>query len=151
MGRRPGDTARVAGVALVPLLLLGCSLLGGLIEDNRGTMIGDVLVTWNLVGVFGALVFVPVMVVSLAGAGALAWRFRFGRWLASIGSGAMVLLASAVVYGGVAEAVAPPQWRDPNSWAPPLSPATAAIFVVPYLAVAAANVSVVLRLWRRTT
>lgn len=151
VGRRPGDIARTVGVALLPLILLGGSLLGGLIEDNRGTMIGDVLVTWNLVGVFGALVFLPVVVVSLVGAGVLAWQFRFGRWLASIGSAAMVLLASALVYGMVADVVDPPEWRDPYSWAPPLTPLTVTIFVAPFLAIAAANVYVVLRLWKRAS
>ncbi|MGW6376634.1 hypothetical protein ACWFRB_11310 [Rhodococcus sp. NPDC055112] len=56
LGRRR-DVAWVVGVALLPLLLLVASLVAALIEDNRGTMIGDVLIIWNLYGIFGLVVF----------------------------------------------------------------------------------------------
>ncbi|WP_182263124.1 hypothetical protein [Rhodococcus sp. UFZ-B548] len=147
---RPRDTAWVTGVALLPVLLLVVSVPAALIEDNRGTLIGDVLGTWNLVGIFGLVVFVPVVTVSLFGAGALAQQFRFGRLLASIGSVAMALVVAATVIGAVADVVGPPQRRDPNSWSVPLSPFATALFVIPYLVIAVLNVYVVIRLWRRT-
>ncbi|WP_165497033.1 hypothetical protein [Rhodococcus sp. ABRD24] len=51
-------------------------------------------------------------------------QFRFGRWLASIGSAAVTLIVAALAYGIVAETVAPEK-RDPDSWGPALSPFTA--------------------------
>ncbi|MFC9790134.1 hypothetical protein [Rhodococcus sp. NPDC127528] len=140
----------MAGVALLPLLLLLGSLLGALVEDNRGTMIGDVLTFWNLVGIFGFVVYVPVMAISLSGALLLPRKFRLGRWLASIGSVAMVFVAAALVFAGIADVVAPPEHRDPDSWAGPLSPFGTAVFVAPYVAMLAANVVVLVRLWKRT-
>lgn len=149
-GWRPRDTAWVTWVALLPILFLVVSLAAGLIEDNRGTMVGDVLATWNFFGFFGLVVVVPVMMVSLFGPGALKEQFRFGRWLASVGSAAAVLVF-AVVYGGIEEAVSPDERRDPYSWAPVLTPLTESLVVVPYFAIAVANVYVIGRLWTRST
>lgn len=150
-GWRTRDTGWVTWVALLPILLLVVSVPGGLIEDNRGTMIGDVLVTWNLFGIFGLVVFVPVMTVSLFGAAALNRQFRFGRRLASLGSAATALVFAALASSMIAETVSPPQWRDPNSWAPVLTPFAASLVVVPYFAITAANVYVIGRLWTRST
>ncbi|OUS95094.1 hypothetical protein [Rhodococcus sp. NCIMB 12038] len=102
-------------MALLPILLLVVSVPAALIEDNRGTMIGDVLVTWNLFGIFGLVVTVPVTMVALFGAAALKQQFRFGRWLVSLGSVAAVIVFAALAYGIVAETVSPDEWRDPNS------------------------------------
>lgn len=150
-GWRPRDTAWVTWVALLPILLLVVSLAAGLIEDNRETMIGDVIGTWNFFGFFGLVVVVPVMMVSLFGAGALKEQFRVGRWLASVGSAAAVLVFAAVVYGGIEEAVSPDEWRDPYSWAPVLTSFAASLVVVPYFAITVANVYVIGRLWTRPT
>ncbi|MDZ7917438.1 MAG: hypothetical protein U5O16_37380 [Rhodococcus sp. (in: high G+C Gram-positive bacteria)] len=140
----------MTSAALLPILLLVISVPAALIEDTRGTLIGDVLNSWNLVGVFGLVVVVPVMTVSLFGAGALAEQFRFGRWLASIGSVGMVLVAAAAVYGAVAEVITPAAWRDPYSWSVPLSPFATALFIIPYLVIAAINIYVIARLWKGT-
>ncbi|MFE5701642.1 hypothetical protein [Rhodococcus koreensis] len=148
-GWRPHDTAWVTWVALLPILLLVVSVPAALIEDNRGTMIGDVLVTWNLFGIFGLVVTVPVTMVALFGAAALKQQFRFGRWLASLGSAAAVIVFAALAYGIVAETVSPDEWRDPNSWAPVLSPSAAVLVLVPYFAITVANTYVIGRLWKR--
>lgn len=113
-------------------------------------MLGTVLITWVFVGAFGLVVFVPAVMVSLFGAAALKQRFRFGRWLVSIGGAAIVLVVAALTYGIVGEAVAPDQWRDPYSWGPVLSPLEACLVLVPYLVIAAVNVCVIVRLWKRS-
>lgn len=145
---RPRDTGWVAWVAFLPILLLLVSVPAAALESDRCPMLGDVLGTWILVGAFGLVVSVPAMVVSLFGAAALKQQFRFGRWLASIGSAAVMLIVAALTYGIVAEA-AEPERRDPNSWGPALSPLSASLVLVPYLAIAVVNVYVVVRLWKR--
>lgn len=144
-----GDTVLVVWVALLPLMLLAVSLLGAFVEDNRGSWVGDVLTMWNLVGIFGSVVFVPLVAVSLIGAGVLRWRFRIGRWLSTLGSSLMMLLVAAIVLGAIADMVAPPEHRDPNSWAGPLSLLGTALFVVPYVLMTTANAYVLMRLWKR--
>lgn len=142
------DTVRVAWVALLPLILLVVSLLGAYVEDNRGSWVGDVLAMWNLIGIFGLLVFIPLVTVSLVGAGALRWKFQLGRWLSSLGSSAMILVATAVVLGAIVDLFAPPEHRDPNSWVGPLSAPGTGLFVVPYLVMVAANGYLLVRLWK---
>lgn len=95
---RPRDTGWVAWVALLPILLLLVSVLAAVFDSNRWPMLGDVQGTWILVGAFGLVVFVPAMVVSLFGAAALKQQFRFGRWLASIGSAAVMLIVATFAY-----------------------------------------------------
>src|SRR6476659_5152510 len=90
------DSVQVIWVALLPLMLLVVSLLGAFVEDNRGSWVGDVLAMWNLIGIFGLVVFVPLVAVSLFGAGVLPWKFHLGRWLSSLGSSAMMLVAGAL-------------------------------------------------------
>ncbi|MDH6292013.1 hypothetical protein [Rhodococcus opacus] len=136
-------------VALLPLMLLAVSLLGAFVEDNRGSWVGDVLTMWNLVGIFGSMVFVPLVAVSLIGAGLLRWRFRIGRWLSTLGSSVMLLVATALSLGAIASLIAPPEHRDPNSWAGPLSILGTALFVVPYVVMTTANAYVLIRLWKR--
>lgn len=146
---RPRDTGWVAWVAFLPILLLLVSVPAVGPASNRWPLLGDVLIAWVLVGTFGLVVFVPAMVVSLFGAAALKKQFRFGRWLASIGSAAVMLIVAAITYGIVAEALTPPEGRDPNSWGPALSPLSASLVLVPYVAIAVVNVYVVVRLWTR--
>jgi hypothetical protein len=61
----------------------------------------------------------------------------------------MILVAVAVILGAVVDLLAPPEHRDPNSWAGPLSILGTTLFVVPYLAMVAANGYLLVRLWRR--
>lgn len=138
-----------AAVAMLPLLVLLVSIPGGLIEDNRGTVIGDVFAMWNLFGIFGLVVSGPVMIVSLLGATLLTRRFWLGRWYATIGGGAAILFHGVLVFGTVAEVVSPPQWRDPYSWGPVLTPLSASIVVLPYVAGIVAGGYVIIRLWSR--
>lgn len=146
---RPRDTGWVAWVAFLPILLLLVSVPAAGLEGNRWPLLGDVLIAWVFVGAFGLVVFVPAMVVSLFGAAALKQQFRFGRWLASIGSAAVILIVAALTYGIVGEAFTSPERRDPYSWGPTLSPLAASLVLVPYLAIAVVNVYVVVRLWKR--
>ena len=146
---RPRDTGWVAWVAFLPILLLLVSVPAAGLESNRWPLLGDVLIAWVFVGAFGLVVFVPAMMVSLFGAAALKQQFRFGRWLASIGSAAVMLIVTALTYGILAEALTPSERRDPYSWGPALSPLAASLVLVPYLAIAVVNVYVVVRLWKR--
>lgn len=149
---RPRDTGWVAWVAILPMALLLVSVPAAALESNGWPpMLGDVLIAWIFVGAFGLVVFVPAMVVSLFGAAALKQQFRFGRWLASIGSFAAILIVAALTYGIVGEALTPLEKRDPYSWGPTLSPAAASLVLVPYLAIAFINGYVILRLWKRST
>ncbi|MFG1781389.1 hypothetical protein ACGFIU_03050 [Rhodococcus oryzae] len=143
------DSVHVTWVALLPLMLLVVSLLGAFVEDNRGSWVGDVLVMWNLIGIFGLVVSLPLVVVSLIGAAVLPSKFHLGRWLSSLGSSAMMLVAGALVVGAIADLTTPPEYRDPNSWAGPLSLLGTALFVVPYLVIIAANTFVLVCLWKR--
>ncbi|MFI6430739.1 hypothetical protein [Rhodococcus oryzae] len=149
VGWQRRDSVQVIWVALLPLMLLVVSLLGAFVEGNRGTWVGDVLAMWNLVGIFGLVVFIPLVVVSLFGAGVLPSKFHLGRWLSSLGSSAMMLIAGALVVGAIADLTTPPERRDPNSWAGPLSLLGTALFVVPYLVMVAANMIVIVFLWKR--
>jgi hypothetical protein len=144
-----GDTVRVVWVALLPLMLLAVSLLGAFVEDNRGSWVGDVLTMWNLIGIFGSMMFAPLVTVSLIGAGVLRWKFRVGRWLSTLGSSTMIIVATALTLGAIADLVVRPEQRDPNSWAGPLSLLGTVLFVVPYLGMVAANAYVLVHLWKR--
>ncbi|OZC73648.1 hypothetical protein CH251_14040 [Rhodococcus sp. 06-462-5] len=125
------------------------SIPGGLFLANSGTVVGDVVATWMLLGVFGLVIFVPVTTLSLLGAAALnSHNFRVGRWLASVGAVSGTLFYAYLAFVVIAEAVVP-EMRDPNSWGPQFTPVTALLVVVPFIAGAAANVYVVGRLWRQ--
>ncbi|WP_280356466.1 hypothetical protein [Nocardia otitidiscaviarum] len=137
-----------AWVALLPVLLLACSIPGALVMNDFDTSAGDVLATWNVAGVFGLLFYGPTMAVSLYAALVLEQNLRTGRWLATVGSAGTVLVFGFLAYGIVSEAVAP-EMRDPYGWAPVLSPFAASLAVAPYVAIVLANAYVVVRLWRR--
>ncbi|MBF6181338.1 hypothetical protein [Nocardia otitidiscaviarum] len=145
---RDRDGVWCAWVALLPVLLLACSILGALVMNDFDTSTGDVLATWNVAGVFGLLFYGPAMAVSLYAALVLEQNLRTGRWLASVGSAGTVLVFGFLGYTIVSEAVAP-EMRDPYGWAPVLSPFTASLAVAPYIAIVLANSYVVVRLWRR--
>lgn len=148
-GRRSRDAVWVRWVALLPLLVLGVSIPGGLFLANSGTVVGDVIAMWMLLGVFGLVIFVPVATLSLLGSAALDNRnFWVGRWLASISAVAATLLYAFLAFVVIEEA-AVPEMRDPNSWAPQLTPVSALLVVVPYVAGAAGSIYVVGRLWRK--
>lgn len=145
---QPGDTAWAIWVALLPTLFVVATLVGAHFDEHRRSFLGDLLSNWYFLGIFGSALFVPVMVVSLLGASALARQFRFGRWLSTAGSVTALVLLGAIVYGSVAEALSDDPWHDPNSWAPRLSAGEHLVFAAPYLAIAIANACLLVRLWR---
>ena len=146
--RRARDAACVRWVALIPVLLVGLSIPAGVVLADTGTVVGDAVATWML-GVFTLVVFVPIAAVSLVGAYEIDRpRSRLGRPLASIGAVAAVLAHAMVVFSVVMEVVEPER-RDPYSWAPALTPSVAGVVVIPHIVAAAANVYVLVRLWRR--
>ncbi|WP_420879346.1 hypothetical protein [Rhodococcus sp. (in: high G+C Gram-positive bacteria)] len=57
---QPHDTAWVAWMALLTVLLLAVSVPAASLDSNRSPMIGSVLITWVVVGAM----FVPTAVVS---------------------------------------------------------------------------------------
>lgn len=139
----------VRRVALLPLIVLGVSIPGELFLANSGSVVGDVVATWMFLGMFGLLIFVPVTTLSFLGAAALDYRsFRVGRWLASVGAVAATLFYAYLAFVVIEEA-AVPEMRDPNSWGPQLTPVSALLVVVPYIAGAAGSIYVVGRLWRQ--
>lgn len=144
VGWQPHDTAWATWVALLPMLLLAVSVPAASLDISRSPVIGDVLITWVVVGV----VFAPAVVVSLLGVAALKRKFRVGRGLVSLGCAAAVLFVAALAYGIVGDAGAPDQ-RDPNSWGPVFAPLVASIVLVPYLAIAVLDAYVIVRLWKR--
>lgn len=150
LAARSRDAVWVTVVALVPVLVLVVSILGDLFGAGLGSAAADVFAMWQFVGVFGLLLFGPVIAVSLLGTAALgADRFRVGRWLASIGALGAVLVHAAVVFVVLADVVSPPEWRDPNSWGPVLTPVTGFVVVIPYVVGGLGSAHVVGRLWRR--
>ncbi|QBJ97241.1 hypothetical protein ERC79_15795 [Rhodococcus sp. ABRD24] len=148
-GWHPRDAAWVTWVALLPILLLILSVLAAAVEGNRWPLIDDVVLTWLFAGFVGLVVFVPAILVSLFGATALKRRFRFGRRLASIGSAAVVLVVAVLAYNIVADTVALAGQHDPSSSELSFSPLAACVVLIPYVAIAALNGYVIVRLWRR--
>ncbi|WP_032402323.1 hypothetical protein [Rhodococcoides fascians] len=131
------------------MIVLGVSIPTGLFLANSGTVVGDVVATWMLLGIFGLVIFVPVTTLSLLGAAVFDNRnVRVGRWFASVGAVAATVFYAYLAFVVIEEA-AVPEMRDPNSWNPQLTPVTALLVVVPYIAGAAGNVYVVGRLWRQ--
>lgn len=148
-GGRSRDASWVRWVALLPVIVLGVSIPTGLFLANSGTVVGDVVATWMLLGIFGLVIFVPVTTLSLLGAAVFDNRnVRVGRWFASVGAVAATVFYAYLAFVVIEEA-AVPEMRDPNSWNPQLTPVTALLVVVPYIAGAAGNVYVVGRLWRQ--
>ncbi len=135
-------------MALLPVLFAAGTLLSAhYLDERRRSVIGDVLSNWYFVAVFGSVVIVPVLVVSLCGAAALS-PLVLSR--ASVGDGG--------VYGSVAgcwcvhlrrcrRSVL--RWQAPNSWTPSLSVVETPVFTTPFAVIAAANMRVLIRLWTR--
>lgn len=143
-----GDTAWAGWVAVLPILFAAAVVAFAFVDDNRSTLLDDVLILWYFVAFFGAVVYVPVAVVSLLGAAALKRQFRFGRFLSSAGCFAVLLMCSLMVWTAVSEAVTDDELHDPYSWTAPLSPGEAFAFALPYVLIAAAEVYLIVRLWK---
>lgn len=146
---QPRDTGWVTWVALLPILLLVLSVLAAAAEGGRWPLIDYVVITWLFAGFVGLVVFVPAILMSLFGAASLKRRFRFGRRLASIGSAAVVPIVAVLAYGIVTDTMTLAEQQDSDGWDPSSSPLAASLVLIPYLAIAALNVYVIVRLWRR--
>lgn len=142
------DVGWVIGVGLAPLLLLALTTPVVVILGSRDGLLPEVLSNWNLYAVFGLVIFAPIMVVSCIGALVMISRFRVGRWIATAGNLATAVSMAILVYAGTADLVVPPADPDPDSWVSALSPVGTILFVVPYVALLAANLYVIRRLWR---
>jgi hypothetical protein len=143
-----GDTAWAVWVAVVPILFAVGVLAFAFVDDNRSTLLGDVLSLWYFVGFFGSVVYAPVAGVSLLGAAALRRRFRFGRCVSSVGCIAVLLMCCLMVWTAVSEAITDDKLHDPYSWTAPLSPGEAVVFAIPYVLIATVNVYLIARLWK---
>ncbi|MGB3371024.1 MAG: hypothetical protein WBA81_10420, partial [Rhodococcus sp. (in: high G+C Gram-positive bacteria)] len=102
-----------------------------------------------LYAVFGLVIFAPIMVVSCIGALVMISRFRVGRWISTAGNVATAVSMAILVYAGTADLVVRPADPDPDSWVSALTPVGTILFVVPYVALLAANLYVIRRLWRQ--
>ncbi len=145
----PRDPAWATGVALAPILFLFVSLAAERVVD-KSTMIGEVFALWTFIGIAGQLMFGPLTVVLLIGAFALGRReFRVGRWFASVGCSAMVLLCTIITLGILGQAFGPDPRRDPSERSPLESLGGASLVGLPFLALGVANAYVVMRLRKR--
>lgn len=138
-------------VALLPILFAAATLLSAhYLDEHRQSAIGVVLSNWYFVAVFGSVVIVPVLAVSLCGAAALSRRFRIGRLLSTVGCTAALLATAALTYAGVTEALSGGiRQQDPNSWTPSLSALETLVFATPFAVIAGANMWALVRLWAR--
>ena len=143
------DVGWVIGVGLAPLLLLALTTPAVVILGSRDGLIPAVLSNWNLYAVFGLVIFAPIMVVSCIGALVMISRFRAGRWISTAGNVATAVSMAILVYAGTADLVVRPADPGPDSWVSALTPVGTVLFVVPYVALLAANLYVIRRLWRQ--
>ena len=148
-GWQPGDTGWVTWVALLPILLLVLSVLVAVVDGDSWPLLDYLVITWLFAGLIGLIVFVPAIVVSLFGAASLKRQFRRGRRLASIGSAAIVPVVAVLTYVIVTDTMTFAEQQDSDGWDPSSSPLAASLVLIPYLAIAALNVYVIVRLWRR--
>lgn len=147
--RRSHDVDWSQGVALSPLFLFGMSVPANVVLAGAPAPIGDAVTTWMVLGAFSFVVFFALAALSFVGAARLrSAHGPLGRWLVSIAAAAAILVHAGVVFS-VVESVVVPATRSPDSWAPELNASTAAVVVIPYIVAAAANVYVLIQLWRR--
>ncbi|MBY6364326.1 hypothetical protein [Rhodococcoides corynebacterioides] len=147
--RRSRDVVWSQGAALAPLFFFGMSVPANVVLAGAPAPIGDAVTTWMVLGAFSFVVFFALAALSFVGAARLrSAHGPLGRWLVSIAAAAAMLVHAGVVFS-VVESVAVPATRSPDSWAPKLNANAAALVVFPYIAAAAANVYVLIRLWRR--
>ncbi|MFC7959265.1 hypothetical protein [Rhodococcoides kroppenstedtii] len=147
--RRSRDVVWSQGAALAPLFFFGMSVPANVVLAGAPAHIGDAVTTWMVLGAFSFVVFFELAALSFVGAARLrSAHGPLGRWLVSIAAAAAVLVHTGVVFS-VVESVAVPATRSPESWAPELTANAAALVVFPYIVAAAANVYVLIRLWRR--
>ncbi|WP_167323698.1 hypothetical protein [Rhodococcoides kroppenstedtii] len=147
--RRSRDVVWSQGAALAPLFFFGMSVPANVVLAGAPAPIGDAVTTWMVLGAFSFVVFFALAALSFVGAARLrSAHGPLGRWLVSIAAAAAVLVHAGVVFS-VVESVAVPATRNPDSWAPKLNANAATVVVLPYIAAAAANVFVLIRLWRR--
>lgn len=146
--RSPRDVTWVLTVGLSPLLALALTVPPVAIMDHRGRFLSETLSNWNLYAVFGLVVFAPIMVVCSIGALVMISNFTAGRWISSMGSLAMCVCAAVLIYAGASDLVAPADNSAPAMVFAVTSLGTAA-FVLPYLALLAADFYLLRRLWSR--
>lgn len=141
---------RMVLTSVLPLLWWALSLLAGVL-GIRYDAVGDLIVTWNLIGAVGSILVVPAGAFALIGGSALhsSDQSRKGRILGTVGL-ALSMSFCLLACTSVLEAHRSPTARpDPTSWSPALSSNELLVVAVPYVIMLAVMAGAVVRLWRR--
>lgn len=137
---------RVRIVACAPLVWLVATLVSTFLLAPWWDLIGDVVVTWNVIGVFGLILTLPGALVVWIASSAL--HVRGDRWFAAGGFAILLTFCAWMITSSIYEIAAPPKQFDDPSMVPELTVAEQLIFTIPYVVVTIAIVWVLFALWR---
>ncbi|WP_338888850.1 hypothetical protein [Rhodococcus sovatensis] len=140
-------TRRVRMVACAPLGWLAVTLISVFALAPWWNIVGDVVVTWNVVGVFGLVLTLPGALVVLIASTSL--DTRAGRWFTTAGFAVLLAFCAwmmVVTFDGLNSA--PRQYDDP-SMVPKLTTTEQLVFTTPYVLYIGLIAWVLLVMWRR--
>ncbi|MFI6865394.1 hypothetical protein [Nocardia sp. NPDC050406] len=144
---RRSDAASIAGVALLPMLLLLLTVGAAEALDEPATRIGKILELCLFIGVAAQVPLAMFTVASLIGAIALARsNFRVGHWFARVGAGASAVICGLFVAIILTDALDP---GTRTEWHPLNSVPAALLALSPTLVAGFANVYILVRLSKR--
>ena len=138
---------RARMVACAPLAWLAVTLISAFALAPWWNDVGDVVVTWNVVGAFGLILTLPGAVVVLVASTAL--DTRAGRWFTTVGFAVLLAFGAWMMLVTVDEFNSAPRRYDEPSMIPELTTAEQLVFTTPYVLYIGLIVWVLLLMWRR--
>ncbi|WP_420880667.1 hypothetical protein [Rhodococcus sp. (in: high G+C Gram-positive bacteria)] len=132
------DEKWVFGSAAAPVVFAGVLVVAGVVASVAGvsSVPGEMIAHWFLFAVFGAVWFLPGVVVSVIGGGLLIRSPRVGRPAALVGVGLLCAASLSLVVSGFVEAFSAPPPSGAPQFVSQLSVVEAFVFAVPFVAMA---------------
>lgn len=134
----------VTAVTLAPILWLPITVVAAMIGP-WWTVTGGVIVTWNWLGFFGLLLTVPGSILTIPNTRNSLDNNTYRR---SVIAGLVLTSTLCIlVTAQSAAAIVDPAEENPESWLPHLSSTENLVLALPYAAILAAALSLIVTVW----